>query len=64
MGKFIEEHRVTRDEILAIARTVAVTPAAIYQWTQVPAPHCRGVEKVTGISRHKLRPDVFGRDES
>jgi len=37
-----------------------ITPQAISQWKQVPADRARDVETVTGISRHDLRPDVFG----
>jgi DNA-binding transcriptional regulator YdaS (Cro superfamily) len=45
-----------------IAGTLGVTPGAITQWAdnQVPAPRVLDVERLTGISRHVLRPDVFG----
>lgn len=33
---------------------------AISQWKRVPAERVLAVESLTGISRHILRPDVFG----
>lgn len=35
-----------------------ITPQAISQWRQVPAERVIEVERVTGISRHELRPDL------
>jgi DNA-binding transcriptional regulator YdaS (Cro superfamily) len=32
---------------------------AIYQWSRVPAEHVHAVESITGIPRHKLRPDLY-----
>lgn len=43
-----------------IARELGVTPGAISQWREVPADRVLDVERLTGISRHVLRPDVFG----
>ncbi|MGV8950110.1 MAG: YdaS family helix-turn-helix protein [Cypionkella sp.] len=37
-----------------------ITPQAISQWRKVPAGRVVEVEAITGISRHDLRPDVFG----
>jgi hypothetical protein len=36
-----------------------VTPQAISQWKQVPAGRVLTVEKVTGVPRHRLRPDLY-----
>lgn len=36
---------------------------AIAGWQVVPAARVRDVERVTGISRHALRPDIFGPPE-
>ncbi|MDV3469039.1 YdaS family helix-turn-helix protein [Stenotrophomonas sp. C3(2023)] len=47
-----------------IARLLSVTPQAVNQWTSgsrpVPARHVLAIEAATGVSRHYLRPDVFG----
>ncbi len=42
------------------AKALDVTPQAVSQWKQVPTAHVLTVEKITGVSRHELRPDVFG----
>ncbi|MGY5812025.1 Cro/CI family transcriptional regulator [Rhizobium sp. LEGMi198b] len=48
----------------ALARAVGkVSSQAVSQWKQVPVGRVLDVEKATGISRHELRPDVFGDKE-
>ncbi|BCH33237.1 hypothetical protein MesoLjLc_51670 [Mesorhizobium sp. L-8-10] len=37
-----------------------ITSQAISQWKKVPDKRALDVEKVTGVSRHRLRPDVYG----
>ena len=50
-----------------IARLLGVTPQAVNQWVSgnrpVPPRHVLAIEAATGVSRHKLRPDVFGAAE-
>ena len=36
-----------------------ITPQAVSQWKQVPAERVLDVEKATGVSRHRLRPDLY-----
>lgn len=47
-----------------LARLLGVTPQAVNQWVSgnrpVPSRHVLAIESATGISRHLLRPDVFG----
>jgi DNA-binding transcriptional regulator YdaS (Cro superfamily) len=49
-----------------LARLLAnISPQAISQWSKVPEDRVVEVERVTGISRHELRPDlseIFGTD--
>lgn len=47
----------------ALAAKLGITPGALSQWTQVPPDRALDVERITGISRHQLRPDVFGKPE-
>lgn len=37
------------------------TRQAVYAWVRndIPARHCRAIERLTGIPRHELRPDLF-----
>ncbi|MND81871.1 hypothetical protein D3C80_736810 [compost metagenome] len=49
----------------ALAKALgSVTPQAVSQWKKVPAERVLEVERITGISRHELRPDVFGQPEA
>lgn len=47
-------------KLAEIARQCKITRSAVSQWDQVPAKHVLTVESVTGISRHVLRPDIYG----
>ena len=46
-----------------LARELGVTRQAVYQWKLVPPQHVLDVERITGVSRHQLRPDLFGTPE-
>lgn len=52
----------------ALARALGVTPQAVSQWVKgtrpVPPRHAIAIELATGVSRHDLRPDIFGAAES
>ena len=37
-----------------------ISSQAVSQWVRVPAGRVLDVEAVTGISRHILRPDIYG----
>lgn len=43
-----------------LASKIGVTPQALSQWRRVPVRRVLSVEQITGISRHDLRPDIFG----
>jgi DNA-binding transcriptional regulator YdaS (Cro superfamily) len=43
-----------------LGRLLGVTPQAIGKWSRVPAERCLEVERLTGISRFELRPDIYG----
>ncbi|NIN69157.1 MAG: hypothetical protein GTO63_31610 [Anaerolineae bacterium] len=42
-----------------LAEALGITQGAVSQWKRCPAERCADVEKLTGISREALRPDVF-----
>lgn len=48
----------------AFGRLIGKRQSVVHDWLRrgvlLPAEHCRAVEAATGISRHKLRPDVYG----
>jgi DNA-binding transcriptional regulator YdaS (Cro superfamily) len=44
---------------VALARELGITPGAVSQWSRVPAERLIEIERVTGIRRELLRPDLF-----
>lgn len=44
----------------ALARQLGVSPSAVLQWDIVPPKRVLEVEAFTGVSRHFLRPDIYG----
>ncbi len=47
---------------VALARAIDLSSQAVSQWHRVPAARVLDVERATGVSRHILRPDIFGRE--
>lgn len=43
-----------------LADQLGISRQAVYQWRQVPATRARAIEKLTGMSREELRPDIYG----
>jgi DNA-binding transcriptional regulator YdaS (Cro superfamily) len=37
-----------------------ITRSAVCLWKRCPPKRVALVEEITGVSRHKLRPDIFG----
>ena len=44
----------------AVAVALNIRPQAVSQWGKAPAARVIDLERISGISRHVLRPDVFG----
>lgn len=42
-----------------LAKGVGVTAQAISQWDEVPPLRVLEVERLTGVPRHELRPDLY-----
>jgi DNA-binding transcriptional regulator YdaS (Cro superfamily) len=42
-----------------LARLLGITHQAIAQWDRVPAERMLEIERVTGIARERLRPDLY-----
>ena len=43
----------------ALAKKLGITRQAIYQWTRVPADRVVQVARLSGLSRHELRPELY-----
>jgi DNA-binding transcriptional regulator YdaS (Cro superfamily) len=44
-----------------LASELGITSSAISQWHRVPAERTIDIERLTGIPRHDLRPDLYPR---
>ena len=42
-----------------LALKLGISPAAVHKWTEIPVKRLLELERITGISRDKLRPDLF-----
>lgn len=42
-----------------LAEAIGVSRQNIYKWRKVPAEQVMKVEKVTGVPRSELRPDIY-----
>lgn len=55
--------KTNRGTQIRLSEFLGLSRAAVNRWKlngRVPAEHVLEIEKFTGISRHILRPDVFG----
>jgi len=44
----------------AAGRALGISSQAVGQWRRVPSERVLQVERLTGVSRHDLRPDIYG----
>ena len=51
--------RAKRGLLAQIARALGVTKAAVGRWERVPAERVVEIERITGIPRQQLRPDLY-----
>lgn len=59
----LEQYRDAASRTLAdLAGDFGVDKSTVLRWEtgKVPADRVLEVERITGISRHQLRPDIFG----
>jgi DNA-binding transcriptional regulator YdaS (Cro superfamily) len=45
----------------ALAKALGMSPQSLMEWRRVPSHRILQVEKLTGIDRKKLRPDLYDR---
>jgi DNA-binding transcriptional regulator YdaS (Cro superfamily) len=48
--------------VAGLAAALGITPAAVYQWARVPQGRVLKIERLTGIPRERLRPDLYPDD--
>lgn len=44
---------------VAVAQHFGILRSAVYQWKRTPATRVVMLERISGIPRHVLRPDIF-----
>jgi DNA-binding transcriptional regulator YdaS (Cro superfamily) len=42
-----------------LGRLLGISGSAIVQWERTPVLRVLEIERLTGVSRHRLRPDVY-----
>ena len=45
--------------IRPLARALNIDPASVSRWTRVPYEHILSIEKITGVPREELRPELY-----
>lgn len=45
--------------VAQLASQLGIARQAIYQWSRIPAERVADVERITGVPRNELRPDLF-----
>lgn len=61
-------HRAVKTvgSVRALAEALGVEPARVTMWkhrSHIPAKFVISVERVSGVARHKLRPDIYPPEE-
>jgi DNA-binding transcriptional regulator YdaS (Cro superfamily) len=51
--------RERRGLLSDVARGLGLTRAAVTRWAKVPAEHLIEIERISGIPREALRPDLY-----
>jgi len=46
----------------ALSRHLRISHQTIPQWRLCPPRHVLTIERLTGVSRHELRPDIYPRE--
>jgi DNA-binding transcriptional regulator YdaS (Cro superfamily) len=49
--------------VVSLARALGIKHTSLYSWRRVPAERVLDFERISGISRHEIRPDVFSQSE-
>ena len=44
---------------VAVAKAFRISPEAVYLWNEVPVLRVLVLERLSGIPRHEIRPDIY-----
>jgi DNA-binding transcriptional regulator YdaS (Cro superfamily) len=56
----VEEAIRVCGSLKAVAKRLGIKSQAISQWQKIPAKRVLALEALTGVSRHVMRPDIYG----
>lgn len=61
MTKLAETLRKRGIKLIDVAQDAAVNKSTVTRWMQkrIPAERVLDVERITGVPRHELRPDIY-----
>lgn len=59
MNTGIEKAAGAAGSVAELARRLGITRSAIAQWDKIPAERVVEIERVTGVPRAELRPDLY-----
>jgi DNA-binding transcriptional regulator YdaS (Cro superfamily) len=62
MDRALEEAVKRAGGVRALARALGITHQALMTWDKTPSLRVLKVEALTGVSRHRLRPDLYPRE--
>ena len=43
-----------------LADQLGISRQSVYKWPQAPVARCRDLERILGVTRQELRPEIFG----
>jgi DNA-binding transcriptional regulator YdaS (Cro superfamily) len=43
----------------AVARALKIAPQSVWAWKRTPALRVLELERISGVNRRKLRPDIY-----
>jgi len=55
----IKRIKAIRGMSVKIAKALKLKPPAVSRWRRIPAEYVMKVEKISGIPRYELRPDLY-----
>ena len=61
MKALMKHLRAKRGRLRDLSKALGLAPQTISTWKQVPPVYCLKIEALTGVSRHDLRPDIYGK---
>ena len=61
MTNLVEKLRERGIKLVDVAHVAAVNKSTVTRWLQkrIPAERVLEVERITGVPRHELRPDIY-----